>query len=147
VQPLARQAVVRLPRHLAHERAVRGDVGDPVGDQALDQLELDDRPTELRASGGPVGRRAQGALGRAGRAGGDHQPLLDKPAARKLVAAAHLAEHGLLADHDVLQAELGVLVDEGVHVARRAQHAHPRRVLVDQKQGGRALRQHQREHN
>ena len=102
---------------------------------------------ELLAAGRPVGSRAESALGGAGRPRGDHEALLDEPVARKLVALADLAEHRVLADDDVLEAELGVLVHERVHVARRAEHGDAGSVLVDEEEGGRALGQDHGQHD
>ncbi len=147
MEHLALEALVGLPRDLVDERAVRRDVDDAVGDHALDELVADERPTALAALGRPLDRGAQRALGRPGRARRDHQALLHEPVARELVALADLAEHRVGAEGDVLEGELGMLVDEGVHVARGAQDPHARRVLVDEKERRRALGHDVREHD
>jgi hypothetical protein len=95
----------------------------------------------------PCGRSPQRALGRADRARRDHQPLLDEPVARELVALADLAEHRLLPHLHAVEPELGVLVDERVHVARRAQDGDAGCVLVDEEQRRRALGDHVGEHD
>ncbi len=83
---------------------------------------------------GPAGREAQRPFGRAGRACGDHQPFLGEPAAGQFVTLAYVPEHRVRAHPDVVEGELGVLIDEGVRVARRAHDRDPRSVPVDQEQ-------------
>src|SRR3712207_8909490 len=51
------------------------------------------------------------------------------------------SEQRVLADDDVLEPELRVLVDERMHVARRAQDADAGTVLVDQEERRRPLGQ------
>jgi len=74
------------------QRPGRGYRRRHVGEHERQPLELDDRPAELDALGGPVGGDLQRPLGGAGRARGDHQPLLDEPLPRQVVAAADFPE-------------------------------------------------------
>src|SRR5215218_9101718 len=77
----------------------------------------------------------------------DHQALLDEPVPGQLVALADPAEHRVLPHADVLEAELRVLVDERVHVARDAPDGHAGGVLVDQEERRGPLGQHHRQHD
>ena len=78
----------------------------------------------------------QGPGRRAHRARADHQPLLDEPVLRELVAIADLAEHLVVGHPHALEREDRVLEHERVHVRGGAHEPDARRVLVDQEHGG-----------
>ena len=121
-----------LPAH-AVEQGLRGhQLGRHVGEHELDRLERHDRPSELLALGRERQREIQRPSRRADCARADHEPLLDEPVLRELVATADPAEDPVLADPDALEREDRVLEHERVHVLRRAHEPDSRRVLVDE---------------
>jgi hypothetical protein len=103
-----------------------------VGEHELDRLERHDRPSELLALGRERQREIQRPRRRADGARADHEPLLDEPVLRELVATADPAEDPVLADPDALEREDRVLEHERMHVLRRANEPDARRVLVDE---------------
>src|ERR671925_2051166 len=71
---------------------------------------------------------------RAHAAGGDPEPLLGEPGALELAAAADPADHGVLADLDVLEPDRGVAVRVRVREGWVADDLDAAELPVDQEQ-------------
>ncbi len=134
MQGLGAQAFVRVASDPVEQRPARGDLGRAVGEHELDALILEDGTAELDAVQGEVGRQPQAALGSAQAARRDHQPLLHEPFLGQVHALAKAAQDLAGRHVHILERELRMLEDEGVHIARDALDAHARRILVDKEQ-------------
>jgi hypothetical protein len=108
------------------------ELGGHVGEHELDGLVVDDRHTELDPGPREVERQIDRSDRRAHRPRADHQPFLDEPVLRELVALPDLAEHLVRADPHVLEREDRVLEHERVHVPRRPHEGHAGQRLVDE---------------
>ena len=120
-------ALVHQPRDLERQRAAGGGVGRRVGQRERHALVVHDPRAALLALQRPRRRLLQQPPHRADAARRDPDPLLGEPRALQRVAVADAADHGVVADLDVGEADRRMPVRIGVRERRVVDHLDARR--------------------